>query len=34
MGQAAWLVTEKRLMETVRWDNSGDIYIVYKETEQ
>lgn len=34
MGQAAWLVTEKRLMETVRWDDSGDIYIFYKETEQ
>ena len=31
MGQAAWLVAESHLMETVSWDNSGDIYIIYKE---
>lgn len=31
MGQAAWLVAESHLMETVSWDDSGDIYIIYKE---
>lgn len=29
MGQAAWLVTERREMETVSWEDSGDIYIIY-----
>ena len=31
MGQAAWLVSEKRLMETIRWDDSAEHYIIYEE---
>ena len=29
MGQAAWLVTEHKAIETVSWEDSGDIYLVY-----
>ena len=31
MGQVSWLVAEHHLMEAVRWDDSGDIYIICKE---
>lgn len=30
MGEAAWLITENRCMETVRWEDSGELYIVYE----
>ena len=30
MGPAAWLVTESRCMETVRWGDSPEHYIVYE----
>ena len=29
LGPAAWLVNEKRCMETVRWGNSAEHYIIY-----
>ena len=31
MGEAAWLVTELKAIETVSWEGSGDIYLVYDE---
>ena len=34
MGPAAWLVTEERCMETVRWKNSAEHYIIYDSEEQ
>ena len=31
MGQAGWLVSERREMETIRWgDNDTEHYIIYK----
>lgn len=30
MGPAAWLVTESRCMETVRWGDSPEHYIIYE----
>jgi len=29
MGTVAWLVSEKRCMETLRWGNSAEDYIIY-----
>lgn len=29
MGQAGWLVSEIRDMETVSWSDSGDYYVIY-----
>lgn len=34
MGQAAWLVTEHKAIETVSWEDSGDIYLVYDEPKE
>lgn len=34
MGQAAWLVTELKAIETVSWEGSGDIYLVYDEPKE
>lgn len=31
MGQAAWLVSEGRYMETIRWGDSSEHYIIYEE---
>ena len=31
MGEVAWLVTEIKDIETVSWEGSGDIYLVYDE---
>jgi len=31
MGPVAWLVTEKRCMETIRWGDSPEHYIIYEE---
>lgn len=30
MGEEAWLITD-RYIETVRWEDSGEIYIIYKQ---
>lgn len=32
MGQAAWLVSELRLMESLWWEDSGDIFITYDDS--
>lgn len=29
MGKAAWLVSEKHLMETIRWGDGPEYYIIY-----
>lgn len=29
MGEAAWLVSEKHLMETIRWGDGPEYYIIY-----
>lgn len=29
MGEAAWLITENRYVETVRWGDSAEHYIIY-----
>lgn len=35
MGQAGWLVSEGRYMETIRWDNDEtEYYIIYEEGEK
>lgn len=34
MGEAAWLVNEGHYMETVRWDDSGEHYIIYDDEEK
>lgn len=34
MGDAAWLVTKNHCMKTVRWNDSGEIYIVYETNEK
>ena len=34
LGQAAWLVTEHKAIETVSWEDSGDIYLVYDEPKE
>lgn len=34
MGQAAWLVSESRYMETVRWGDSAEHYIIYDNEEE
>lgn len=34
MGEAAWLVTEIKDIETVSWEGSGDIYLVYDEPKE
>jgi hypothetical protein len=34
MGEAAWLVTELKAIETVSWEGSGDIYLVYDEPKE
>ena len=32
MGQAGWLVSEERAMETIRWgDDNTEYYIIYEE---
>ena len=32
MGEAGWLVSELRCMETIRWGNGGtEYYIIYEE---
>lgn len=31
MGPAGWLVSELREMETIRWGDSGEHYIIYEE---
>lgn len=31
MGPVGWLVTEKRCMETIRWGDSAEHYIVYED---
>lgn len=33
MGEAAWLVSEKHLMETIRWGDELEYYIIYDEEE-
>lgn len=30
-GEAAWLVSELRCMETIRWGDSAEYYIIYEE---
>lgn len=32
MGPAGWLVTENRCMETIRWGDSVEHYIVYEDS--
>lgn len=34
IGQAAWLVTELKDIETVSWEGSGEIYLVYDEPKE
>ena len=35
MGQAGWLVSEGRYMETIRWgNNETEYYIIYEEGEK
>ena len=35
MGQAGWLVSKRREMETIRWgDNETEHYIIYEEGEK
>lgn len=33
MGEAAWLVSEGHYMETVRWGDSPEHYIIYEQKE-
>lgn len=34
MGEAAWLVSEGHYMETVRWGDSAEHYIIYTSEEE
>ena len=34
IGEAAWLVTELKEIETVSWEGSGEIYLVYDEPKE
>ncbi len=34
MGEAAWLVSEGRYMETIRWGDSAEHYIIYENEEE